>query len=413
MNFIRHLFTQDIRVLCLSTSLIIYALFGLPTPDNPGIVELAIGFLLICAVGFSGLSKALMFNAGNRFWFALGQMVFIYGLVVSPLAGLFFHHGLGHMVRDILPFMFLLMPVLFTPYFQKQDDIAYNVKALKNLMIFLGSAFAIRAIFEHISQMFDVILIGRSGSELTYLANAPTILFASIMLFGASVHTLIQKALSIRTLCIALGLMALGLITLTPMALTIQRASLLYCVLSMVFIFLFYLRQAPLKTIILACLLFVFFYVFAVQLVLDLSALLWAKTRAVGINMRFAELKAIWSQIDEHPLTLLLGMGWGAGFKSPAVGEVYVYYSHSLLSSALLKNGIIGLLLVGTYISSLVYGLLRHFKTHPLLCIALLGPIFIDVFFYASFKSLDFGLILLLSALVPLYAQACAQLQNR
>jgi len=47
-------------------------------------------------------------------------------------------------------------------------------------------------------------------------------------------------------------------------------------------------------------------------------------------------------------------------------------------------------------LGALGVALFRHVFEKPVLVLAVLGPVLIDVFLYASFKSLDFGLLLLM-----------------
>jgi len=124
--------------------------------------------------------------------------------------------------------------------------------------------------------------------------------------------------------------------------------------------------------------------------------------------MRSAEWAAVWAEVSAHPISLLIGKGWGATFSSPAVADIEVNFTHGLLSSLLLKTGLIGLGLGLVYLGALGRGWLNMFKTHPVIVVALGGPILIDVFLYASFKSLDFGLMLLLLASLRFYGDGNA-----
>ena len=65
-----------------------------------------------------------------------------------------------------------------------------------------------------------------------------------------------------------------------------------------------------------------------------------------------------------------------------------------------MKNGLIGLVLGGVYIGGLLRVLFARLGASYIVVLALAAPILIDVFLYASFKSLDFGLVLLLAAYV-------------
>ena len=126
------------------------------------------------------------------------------------------------------------------------------------------------------------------------------------------------------------------------------------------------------------------------------------------MNMRSAEWASVWAEVSAHPINLLSGKGWGATFSSPAVADIDVNFTHGLLSSLLLKTGLIGLVLGVVYLGMLGRSGLKMFKMCPVIIIALGSPILIDVFLYASFKSLDFGLLLLLFAGLRFYGDGNA-----
>ena len=68
---------------------------------------------------------------------------------------------------------------------------------------------------------------------------------------------------------------------------------------------------------------------------------------------------------------------------------------------------VFGAVMGALYIGLLLKSLLFVRGVAVITALALIGPILIDVFLYASFKSLDFGLVLLLVAVVvqPDHAQ--------
>ena len=112
--------------------------------------------------------------------------------------------------------------------------------------------------------------------------------------------------------------------------------------------------------------------------------------------MRLMEWQAVLSQIDSNTLTALFGKGWGSAFFSPAVGNVPVTFTHSLLSMYLLKIGIFGTALLCAYFTSLLYQAKTNIAQSPFLFLTLLFPFLIGIFLYANFKSLGFGIILLM-----------------
>jgi hypothetical protein len=126
------------------------------------------------------------------------------------------------------------------------------------------------------------------------------------------------------------------------------------------------------------------------------STSLWEKTRSVGLNMRPQEMAAVWDIMSADPMTLLFGIGWGGVFNSPAVGGLAVNFTHNFFSSMFLKCGLFGVILSSAYIAGLLERLVRVIKKNPVFGLALAAPILIDLTLYASFKSLDFGLVLLM-----------------
>ncbi|MCK5374452.1 MAG: hypothetical protein KAJ40_04140, partial [Alphaproteobacteria bacterium] len=73
-----------------------------------------------------------------------------------------------------------------------------------------------------------------------------------------------------------------------------------------------------------------------------------------------------------------------------------VNFTHNFFSSMMLKSGLIGMMLCCAYLSGLIGRLMRVISKNPVLGLAIAAPVFIDLTFYASFKSLDFGLMLLM-----------------
>jgi hypothetical protein len=131
----------------------------------------------------------------------------------------------------------------------------------------------------------------------------------------------------------------------------------------------------------------------------NLSRSLARKQDIVGLNMRVQEAAAVVEAVESSPGSVLFGKGWGATLASPAVGGVVVNYTHNLLTAIWLKMGLAGLILAGLYIAGLALGLLPLLWTNPVLAMALAVPLVIDTLLYASYKSLDFGLILLLTGI--------------
>ena len=372
-------------MLALLAALGIYALAGSPTPDHPGAVELAIAVLLICATGLAGAVAALRIDPQGPPWRAVASALLVYGLSAALVVAVCRGNAPVNALRDLAPFIFLLLPLFLAPLIQR----AAHFRALLGGVLFIGILFSLRATGTSLPILF-------SSGELTYFANAPTVLFTALFIAGWGGEKLLRE-FSPRALVIFVVCAAAAIMVLLPVMMTMQRASLGYAVfyigvLSAAGFFYYPLRM--LAMIAGMALLLIPAHDFIAHTIHMLAE----KTSMVGFNARGEELAAVWAEIAKSPLTMLLGTGWGGMFESPAVAGIRVNFTHSLLSSALLKTGLAGLILTVLYIFSLMRAVFAALPARPVLVLALMGPVVIDTFLYASFKSLDFGLILLLAA---------------
>ncbi len=385
------------RLGCLLAALGVYALRGSPTPDSPGWPEMLTGFLLLVAVGFSGAKSAvrLSFSTREGLWLSCGKILLFYGLSVSLLMAGIGGHGAGQVLRDILPFLFFLLPVFMVGHFQTRPG---HVPYFLFAVIILGFVFALRSLlafypFSLLSAGFPAV-----SQELFYFANAPTVLFAALFLLGMSGEKIVN-ATRLKSIMPAMVVFALALVPLLAMAASTQRATLGGVVLYMGVLTLVALWKRPTKSVRLVLVMLLVVWA-CLPVLLEIMEILGRKNSLVGSNMRTQEALAVWDAVSDNPGHLLFGLGWGGSFHSPAVGGLSVNFTHSLLTSMLLKTGLVGLFLTCTYIFGLLSLLSKLLLKRPVLALALAAPVLIDMFLYASFKSLDFGLILLL---IPVY----------
>lgn len=394
MNLFRRAAHADIahmRFAALLAAVGLYACASSPTPNHPGVIEALIALLL----GFAAAPALLqlgIFSAARPLWHVAGATLLVYGLGVGPLAGVIMGNAPGLMIRDIIPFLFLLAPLFFC------DLAGRDARAFKFTLAAVavaGVIFALRALAD-IGSGFFSILANFSSGELTYFANAPTVLFAALILPGLAGEKLL-RGWTLRAVLLFIAALLLALVVIAPVMLTAQRASMGYAALYALILGAAALIAYPRRALLIG-----------VGLV-ALSVPAWGagalifealaqKSALVGFNARFEELAAVWGEIAANPLSLIFGRGWGASFESPAVAGIRVNYTHSLLSAMLLKTGLAGLALTGLYIAGLARVLWAHLYARPVLVLALAGPVLIDTLLYASYKSLDFGLILLLAA---------------
>jgi len=371
---------KDLRVWGLLAAIVIYAVSGTPTPDRAGAAEILIAALLVFAAGVAGV-QALALRGGAP-WQAAGRLLLAYGLCVPLFTGLIMGNSLTGIMRDMAPFLFLLLPLFFWPLLAGKD-----LRALTGAIALLGLCFAARVVLPY-------ALGERVVSDPFLLANAPTVLFAALLLTGLCGWRLYRGDLLGAAL-----LQGLAFVPLAAMALITQRASIGVFCLSVAFLLCMGIMQRPKRMLVPVCLLGLTAAAYW-PLIAEVAQGLLHKHAAVGLNMRAQEAAAVMDALDGSLWAVLLGKGWGASVVSPAVGGATVNFTHSLITTYWLKTGLAGVVLVLIYLYQMGKMILQLVIARPVIGLALAGPFAIDILLYASFKSLDFGLLLLL---VPLW----------
>ncbi|MCD8498243.1 MAG: hypothetical protein LRZ85_09390 [Alphaproteobacteria bacterium] len=393
------------RFYALIAALLFYAVLGTPTPESFGAVEIIIALLLVAATGYAGAVRPFGIGCPLPGDLTGGQMLLLYGLSFPLLSAALAGNGAGAIMRDMIPFLFFLLPL----WMNDPAGSAPRQRPLCGIVIVMGLAFAARDCARLLAAWMDFSFLQTLAADpLSYLANAPTVLFAALMLTGMS-GRMILKARRPRDVALAGFYLALALIPFTVMGLTLQRASIGMAALVVMFWVISTAITQPVRA--LRLILPLAFIALAFMPYLSgLAELMMEKTRNVGLNSRVEEIAAIWNAVSGNPLTLLFGLGWGAEFSSPAVGGLTVNFAHSMPAALLLKTGLCGVILSAFYmVAMLVGGAWRAFCKDPVITLALAAPIMIDTFLYAAYKSLDFGVILLLAYTTSRLAQGAGK----
>ncbi|MGH1455917.1 MAG: hypothetical protein ACRBDI_03970 [Alphaproteobacteria bacterium] len=389
----------DYRAICLFFACLVYALFGSPTPDRFTMVEGAVGALLCLAVGI-GRARDAVIDGGvsgvmrQRFWKSAGHVYLIYGLSVPVMVGALSGNDASVMARDIVPFLFLFLPLLLLPLIRARP---YYFRAILVAVLIIGMMFSFRSIIMRFMDGCAVWCI----DELLYLENMPTVLFTALFLIGTGMSVL-MRGINVRRVLVFVGLGVLSMIPVISMVVTLQRASLGAVAIYIAALMLFFIWKRPVRGFGVVAIFFAALAVIGISLG-GVYAPLWDKTHKVGLNMRVEEFLAVWNVITVHPFTFLFGLGWGGQFHSPAVGGLRVNFTHNFFSTVLLKTGVLGVIFCISYIVGLLERLSRVVLVNKVFGLALVAPILIDLTLYASFKSLDFGLMLLLISASLIY----------
>ncbi len=319
-------------------------------------------------------------------------MLLCYGLSVPFLMAIAQGWHAGDIVRDGIGFLFFLMPVLLYVLIASSEERQKNFIVL---LIVLASAFSIRALIPELGGLSSAEAYWKK--ELHYYENSPVILFAALLSFGCAMEQILKGRLINGTVCLLLTALCI-----TPIILTLQRASLAVFLIFIILSSAVLLTKYPRRVILLgiAILVIITCTSWLQSPLEDIIQNIEIKNRIAGLNSRLIELRSVWYEIKKSYVTLFFGKGWGATFFSPAAGGVYASYTHGLLSSMLLKTGLVGVLLSFLFLSALLMNLFFKITRHPLLIMAIAGPLMISIFLYGSYKSLDFGLLLTLAALI-------------
>lgn len=388
----------SLRVRAFFGALLVYALFGTPTPDQPGWAEYLVMAGLLAAMGAGGLLQAahIRIMPVEPIWMRPARLLLLYGLTVPLCAGLWQGHPVSLIMRDVIPFLFLLLPLFLPMAFLERPSVS---RALPWLLCLIGAVFVMRVmagfLFHIGSGAFPLGYVPDPGN----LVNAPTVLFAALFLTGTGGLNLTGAGAGrARAMIASVSCFALTLFLLAGMAGIGQRAHIGAWVLTVLLWLALLLVRKP-RALLLPSLFALAALMLLWPFAQEIFAGLAQKNSVVGLNNRAEEARAVWESFRANPSALLWGQGWGATIVSPAVGPDPVNYTHNLFTTYLLKGGLPAVALVLLYLGTLGAGIWRIFRVYPVGALALAAPFLIDITLYASFKSLDFGLLLALIAL--------------
>lgn len=393
----------DLRFMLFLAGIIAYGIGSSPTPDDIGGAEIFTALCLVAATGGWKIIHALR-QQDQPHWARAAQILLCYGFTVPVIIGIASGNSMGGILRDLVAFLFLLLPLLVGDLCARRET--YR-RPLTVAIIIVGLMFSLRVLEPVFRMQTGPVWYIQPPADPFYLANAPTVLFAALLLAGLAGKAVYDR-LTVKGISTAAVYAGLSFFPFAAMALITQRASMGVIILAALILLGTALVRRPLRAFIPLALLAGTAWLMRDGLsMIGHEAL--RKTAEVGINMRWAEAAAVIREISATLPAVIFGKGWGATIASPAVGGVTVNFTHCLLTTYWLKTGLIGLFLAMLYLFHMGALLLRLLKVNPVMAVALGGPLAIDILLYASFKSLDFGLVLLL---VPLWAAGAARVAS-
>lgn len=361
-------------------ALSIYYMFSSPTPDVLGVPELSILLLLALAL------RPMVTRENLPLWGMFG-----FGVLVPSVTGALYGHSLADIIRDVAAAGFLFLVLLY-------GKVSADLGSKLVWAVALGGVvFAVRTILSYLPYLTsgNLSALG-SPPDLLYLANSPEVMFAALWFLGQGLSGICAPHFRLQTFGLLIG----SALCVLAMALMMQRAGIAVFTAAGLGMSFYFIRQSPralVRLLVFWMILGMAFWPYAHSL---MSALLW-KTHVVGLNSRYEEWMSVLRIVSQNYSTLLLGEGWGTRFSNPAVGGLDVLFTHSFFSSLLLKAGLTGCALGLAGIALIFIKLWSLARENALLGFALFWPLLISVTIYASYKSLGFGLLLLIISVYP------------
>lgn len=387
-----------IGALSMAASLLIHGGLSVPAPPALRGTELFIGLLILLSVGWKwplavASGHALRTPSGLG-WMPVAVVAFAWLLWVPLLRGAALGWEAADILRDVVPLLFLFLPVFLVPVLRGGGQTA--VRALAGGLAMAGLLLTVRW-WRQGSWGFGAIGQRAMADGGVYLLNAPSVLFAAVVL-PAIALSLIGVGGRFRHWLAAAPCAAGGALCLAALAGAVHRTALGLALLSLALIALWWARRRPWLALPLMA---------GLGLVVAVGgdALVGAwqqaaeKTRLTGVNARWEEAMAVIDHAVATPWTLLFGDGWGARIANPAVGGWRVSYTHTLASYSLLKTGLFGMIALAAYLGALVRPWSRLLAADPPFALAVVPPLLMALCLHTSFKYLDTGVILSLMLL--------------
>ncbi|MEI8393406.1 MAG: hypothetical protein WCF85_01630 [Rhodospirillaceae bacterium] len=392
------------RFTLVAVALLAYGLLSAPAPQDFGSGELLVAVLMTFAVGIGRpaafATGALLIHPTLRYRDTVGCVVFFLLLWLPLLRGVILEWETRTILRDILPLVFLFLPVLLVR--ERGFHSRRPVDILAGGLAAAGLAFTLRW-WAGTGWAFGAIGLHPLSDGSQYLLNSPTVLFAALWLPIVAV-TLLWPELAgprLKTLkpmvryALALLFLSLAVPIEAALAATVHRMALGMVAGSGLLFLIWCSRRTPGPALLAAAGLSAVLIAVGGPLTgaLEMVAI---KSQQVGWNERFAEMDAVLTQLGRSLLSLLFGDGWGTLVANPAVGGWRVSYTHSFATYLLLKTGIAGALTMLCWLAALAPSALRLLRYDTPLALAALPPVLGGLLLHTSFKYLCFGLLLTL-----------------
>ena len=381
-------------------TLIIYGAFSTSTPDTITYVEIFIGLSLLIIVGLEGISELFQPNKENNQEFIsippIVKLSFLYLIFIPSFCGLIImDNSLKNWLRDFIPLLYLFLPMLLI---QKINNIPKTLFLTTILSLcIIGILFSFRFYSGATGGLSEIGTWQIIGTNRDNIMADPGPQFLLSFTSCYSIWLLLRGR-------IIYGVIIL-FISFIPWSVTfasINRGPALFTFISMIIlIFYSFLKNKDQKISLLILILIPLFVINYnlefFKIINDSIDLLILKNTTYGFNTRDVELEIVLNSLDTNMFHFFFGHGWGSLIEIP--NFAILRNLHNIFLYFIYKTGILGFLAAVVYfiwIIRFIFLIGFQNKFLSIVLISLISPLLNASLLQPMYKSLTFGILILL-----------------
>ena len=281
--------------------------FSTSTPDNIGYIEVFIGFLLVLL--FNPVVIAISFRdvyaricAWDPMFLGLIVALFYFFIFISFHGLVVNENELSDFIRDFIPLIFLLIPMLGYSHLSIYDRASLNSQRLAWGLFFLGLGYLVQYIMSEDFNIYDVGARLMIGDSTDNILQDPSVSFLASFSCLNSIYLFRRKKIF---KAIFFGLISLSV--LSAFIAAVLRAPLGLFVLVL---FLFYFFDSENSITSKVALIGILIFSILIAFDFGLFDIVISKSIEVGTNGRSSELDVVLKSIDSVE-KFSIGSGWG------------------------------------------------------------------------------------------------------
>ena len=391
-------------IILFTLTLLTYGVLSTSTPDTITYVEIFIGLSLLVIVGLEGVIELFKSNNKNNSQFILIPQIvklsFLYLVFIPTFSGLIIEDNSSkNWLRDLIPLLYLFLPILMIQKINHIPKILFLTSIFS--LCFIGILFSFRFYLEATGGIGDIGKIQIIGTNKDNIMTDPAPQFLLSFTSCFSIWLLLRGKFLYGLILI--------LISFIPWSVTfasINRGPAFFTFISMIILIFYWFlknknRKIGLLILILIPLFMINYTKEFIEVINDSINLLILKNETYGFNTRDTELDIVLHSLDTNIFYFFFGHGWGSLIEIPNFAilrnlhNIFLYFTY--------KTGILGLLSILVYFIWIIrFMFLIGFQNKflSIVLISLINPLLYTALLQPMYKSLTFGILLLLIPLM-------------